>query len=78
MCVWSVGGGEEKPHYASWARTADSHLKVCVMVVCTDQGLWVAGVDEGVTAHCRSGYEHYCIILFGHLQEDNATRKNAF
>ena len=50
----------------------DSHSIAGVLVVCTHQALWVAGVDDGVTAHCWSGYKHYCIILVRHLQEEGA------
>ena len=72
--MWShtpcVGRGEET-HYASWVRATTFGLDSLCCGSSTHQDLRVAGVDDGVTAHGWSGYEHDRIILLRHLQADN-------
>ena len=69
-CVWGGQGGE-KTHHGSWVRATTFGLDSLFSGSRTYQGLRVASVDDGVTAHGWIGYEHYCITLFKHLQADN-------
>ena len=65
------GQGGENTHHASWVRATTFGLDSLCHGSSTHQGLRVACVDDGVTAHGWSGYEHYRITLLRHLQADN-------